>query len=567
MLPVLAALLLFSDPILNIPHRNEKALTGTAFANEIESLKLQSREERIETEVLAGNLPTESRTLVPVEFTSQLGDRKFVVKIFVSGDYLSVGSDSDKLYTPLTPYTAQRIANKLHCILPTPTMVDAIYKAAQIKLAPSPIPPSPAMTTVPIFLQHSQTIATQRQGNNAKGLVAGHKKDVVITAKLPANPGKVAIYGWHKLDGAPIQPLYLGHTATWVDYSHGIRLVSRTIEIDGKRTDIRKVLADPELCQLLSNEGPITQPHYSFAHFPKDGTEPLNLPKDETLTEFSPIPSVRVVIHAPAKMKSKVRLVIYALPNGNTIEQTFGRKIEPGMDWHFDIQHIGAQTRFLRSRFPDESLVVAYVANANLAWPAWLRSHDPALAKDIMNSIIERFKGQEVHVALNSHSGGGALLFAYIKTVEKIPDLIDRIAFLDSEYAYDSATHSAKLVDWLKAGLRSLCVIAYDDANALYEGKPFVSAEGGTWGRSHAMLRDLQAIFAFKSDVESDPEKYTALDGRVEFLLKRNPKREIYHTVQVERNGFIHSMLHGTPLAGLGYEYFGSRAYSKFIRE
>jgi len=41
-------------------------------------------------------------------------------------------------------------------------------------------------------------------------------------------------------------------------------------------------------------------------------------------------------------------LILYALPNGNTIEQTKGRRVAEGLDWHFGIQHIAAQTRYLR---------------------------------------------------------------------------------------------------------------------------------------------------------------------------------------------------------------------------
>jgi hypothetical protein len=54
-----------------------------------------------------------------------------------------------------------------------------------------------------------------------------------------------------------IQPLYLGHTAAWVDYSHGIRLVSQTMLLNGRPTNIPAVLADPNLCSLLSDEGVI----------------------------------------------------------------------------------------------------------------------------------------------------------------------------------------------------------------------------------------------------------------------------------------------------------------------
>jgi len=51
----------------------------------------------------------------------------------------------------------------------------------------------------------------------------------------------------------------------------------------------------------------------------------------------------------------------------------------------------------------------------------------------------------------------------------------------------------------------------------------------------------------------------------VQFILKENPEKKILHTVQVERNGFIHSMVSGTSNQSQGYEYFGPRAYSKWI--
>jgi hypothetical protein len=35
---------------------------------------------------------------------------------------------------------------------------------------------------------------------------------------------------------------------------------------------------------------------------------------------------------------------------------------------------------------------------------------------------------------------------------------------------------------------------------------------------------------------------------------------------KLERNGFIHAMLIGTPLENHGYEYFGERAYSQWIQ-
>ncbi|HLJ56297.1 MAG TPA: hypothetical protein VKT77_14750, partial [Chthonomonadaceae bacterium] len=85
-------------------------------------------------------------------------------------------------------------------------------------------------------------------------LVAGIKKDVVQTPLLAARPGHVAIYGWHKRDGQPIQPLTAVHIARYVDYSHAIRLVRRAVTVDGKPSTVEAVLADPEVRGMLSDE-------------------------------------------------------------------------------------------------------------------------------------------------------------------------------------------------------------------------------------------------------------------------------------------------------------------------
>ena len=52
-------------------------------------------------------------------------------------------------------------------------------------------------------------------------------------------------------------------TSNWyVDYSHGVRLMKRTVTVDGKPRDVRHVLYAADLCGLLSDEGPITRPTY-----------------------------------------------------------------------------------------------------------------------------------------------------------------------------------------------------------------------------------------------------------------------------------------------------------------
>lgn len=294
---------------------------------------------------------------------------------------------------------------------------------------------------------------------------------------------------------------------------------------------------------------------------------------NERTASFTFSPEVKVHINAPPSSEftqgKKILLVFFTLPNGNTTEQTIGRKLQPGDDWHFDIQHIGAQTRFLRERIKDRVIVVAYLEAAMKSWPAWRKKHGDEKIPEIISTVRKIFTNNPTEIVLSGHSGGGSFIFGYLNAVEKIPDDVTRIAFLDSNYAYNTTNHLAKLTAWLKSSKHHrLCVLAYNDAVALFSGTNFVSAAGGTWGRSHAMLKDFGGTFKFTSkQLGDDLEKVSALDGRFLFLLKENPEKKIFHTVQVERNGFIHSMVFGTKNEGKGYEYFGERAYGKWIQE
>lgn len=249
---------------LALPPRPTEAPGGAEIARELRGLELEAREERIFAEVSAGNVPGWLRALRPVEVAGDVGGRRASVTFWVTPDYLSVGSDVDAFPVPLSPGTAQRIADLVGAALPTPRMVDAIWAAADVRLEPQPIPPSPAMTTVEVFEEHAALVRAQRAGRGGDPglLVAGHKKDVVVAAVLAEAPGKVAIYGWHRPDGTPIQPLYAGHTERWVDYSHGVRLVLGTVRVDGVERPLRDVLADPRLAPLLSSEGAIPDPRY-----------------------------------------------------------------------------------------------------------------------------------------------------------------------------------------------------------------------------------------------------------------------------------------------------------------
>jgi hypothetical protein len=174
-------------------------------------------------------------------------------------EYLAIGSDTDFLRIPMNLYTAAAVASRFGFTLPTRRIVDAIYRQAAFHLAPEPMTPGPEMRSTEYYRIHNEKIEAQSHalGVTPGALVSGDKKDVVITNLLATHPGRIAIYGWHRLNGDPIQPLSTVHGACYADYSHGIRLVSETMLVNGRRRSIYDVLADPRLAGLVSDEGPI----------------------------------------------------------------------------------------------------------------------------------------------------------------------------------------------------------------------------------------------------------------------------------------------------------------------
>jgi hypothetical protein len=229
-------------------------LPGSAFYNAVAGFNWRQRDSLAIKEILSGNLPGFLTRLQPV--TTSLIDsatgKKLTAVFYVTPDYMSIGTDDDWARIPLTPMAAQQIADSFHCFLPTRKIVDAIYNAAVVKLEPVPL--YAFRDSSPTFYHHHLIIEGQRKGK--AGLIAGIKKDVVISSKITGDVKKdrVAIYGWHKTDGKSIQPLYTGHVNWYVDYSHGIRLVYRKLKINGKWMDYTEVLSDPVYSRLLCDE-------------------------------------------------------------------------------------------------------------------------------------------------------------------------------------------------------------------------------------------------------------------------------------------------------------------------
>lgn len=245
----------------SIPPRTLESATGSAFAKRTTDWAGRKRQGAAITELLAGNIPDFLRTLRPVQLTHTAKDGTTVAgTVWVTPDYLAIGSDEDFLYIPLTLPSATAVANAWGFVLPTRKVVDAIYAQADYRFEPIPMTPGPKMRSSAYYIRHQELIDQQRAGVPPGTLVAGHKKDVVLTNRLAAKADRIAIYGWHRKKGDPIQPLSTVHGARYADYSHGTRLVWNQIWVEGGWRSVFEVLQDPRLAPLLTYEGVIRAP-------------------------------------------------------------------------------------------------------------------------------------------------------------------------------------------------------------------------------------------------------------------------------------------------------------------
>ncbi len=246
----------------NIPSRPWDALTGSEFARSILRIDGAQREQAILDQFLKGNIPDFLRRLKPVFLGHQVEDGKsFTATLFSMPDYLAIGSDRDFLRTPMSLYTALEIAKRYGFFLPTRKIVDAIFSQSAFHLTPEPMPSGPRMRSTVYYWEHNKKIRNQRLALHFPlgELISGHKKDVVMTNRLVPGQGRIAIYGWHRPSGVPIQPLSTVHGASYVDYSHGVRLISDQVLLNGEPRPWYEVLEDPAMAKVLSDEGVIGQ--------------------------------------------------------------------------------------------------------------------------------------------------------------------------------------------------------------------------------------------------------------------------------------------------------------------
>ena len=241
---------------LDLPPRSNNAETGSQFCERVGKLGHRERENEVVQSILSGNVPRRSREMASIQVSlSPKDERTILATYYVMRDYMAIGSDEDYVRMPLTPNSAMQICDQTNGLLITEKISDDVYSAAEYRVEPYPL--TSDRDQVSAFVIHNQAIEVAIHDHGDSPLVAGIKKDLVITNRLKEKTHRVAIYGWHYSDGRIIQPLYVGHVDWYTDYSHGLRLMSNRMLIDGVPWDVRDVLTHDKYNELLSREGTI----------------------------------------------------------------------------------------------------------------------------------------------------------------------------------------------------------------------------------------------------------------------------------------------------------------------
>jgi hypothetical protein len=155
----------------------------------------------------------------------------------------------------VTAEGAQRIADQLHAILPTPRLLQLIWEQADVRLTPCTLPSDAEMASTTRMIAHSRCVDERIAGR--KGLIVNVGKHWVLTNRLAGKRNLAANYGWFMKGRRPIQTVGTRHDTAHVDYSQILRLVKPLIKVDGREVDIRQVGRSADLWGLVSDEGPL----------------------------------------------------------------------------------------------------------------------------------------------------------------------------------------------------------------------------------------------------------------------------------------------------------------------
>jgi len=263
----------------------------------------------------------------------------------------------DGVRVSVTATTAQRIADLLGAMLPTPKMATLTWLTAT-KLDPQPRPIS---ASTEAMIAHSHAVDAAIAGR--AGLVADVGKWWVLTDRLTESVA--ANFGWHVRtdpwrgihteravsgDAYVIQGVGHRHDPRHVDYSQVCRLVDARCTLDGRDVSVRSVLESPDW-PLLDYGGPlgvfrqpgVPLPEQSILVLPPTVVEASR--RDEPDTDPAPaaVPFLQARNYTPGPRTEVKWLVIHTAETGEVkhaarnLMQWCAGPSAPRASWHYAI--------------------------------------------------------------------------------------------------------------------------------------------------------------------------------------------------------------------------------------
>lgn len=301
-------------------------MQGSKWLQECPDSLVEAQEYILET-------PGESCLVSFMPMQVKSGDHEGV--LFIASQPFAVGDVDDYVIVSVTADTAQLLADRYHCLLPTTKIVDLLHEAATQEQSPHTQPANDRMATKAAMQEHSEDVQFA-VGGKYPGLADNCGKHWVLTNRLNNKPeGTAANYGWYDPKAPYVsasgyrmwQTLGTRHNTAHVDSSQTLTLVVDEMIVDGQVRSTRDVLADPELCGLLSSEGVLT-----FLRYPTSEPEPPPDPKpdepqltyERTLYLTSPRVTGDDVIEWQAFCVSQGYDLGPYGPSGNGVDGSFG---------------------------------------------------------------------------------------------------------------------------------------------------------------------------------------------------------------------------------------------------
>lgn len=203
----------------------------------------------------------------------------------VAEDALSLGEPDDFFRCNFTYAASQHICDALGLVLPTSKMVDLVYSQAENVCEPRIQAPSAAMSSTNAMVKHSSDINRLLDGKGS-GLTCNVGKWWVISKEAFALPSRAVNYGWFS-NSSPYrsanglrhvwQPVSTAHNFYHRDYSQVLVPVWKEMLVDGVVVPIEYVISNPELCRMISYDGPLSSMHHPGLRVwtPVGAVEPL----------------------------------------------------------------------------------------------------------------------------------------------------------------------------------------------------------------------------------------------------------------------------------------------------